>query len=81
MCAGASAGAQAYPRTRVPERACVYVCTGARVCAYVCAYVCARARAWVDSSHPFIYQPPYRACARVRVSAYRIWGAHNAHVR
>jgi hypothetical protein len=77
MCAGASAGAQAYPRTRVPERACVYVCTGARVCAYVCA----RARAWVDSSHPFIYQPPYRACARVRVSAYRIWGAHNAHVR
>jgi hypothetical protein len=42
MCAGASAGAQAYPRTRVPERACVYVCTGARVCAYVCAYVCAR---------------------------------------
>jgi hypothetical protein len=77
MCAGASAGAQAYPRTRVPERACVYVCTGA----YVCAYVCARARAWVDSSHPFIYQPPYRACARVRVSAYRIWGAHNAHVR
>jgi hypothetical protein len=39
MCAGASAGAQAYPRTRVPERACVYVCTGARVCAYVCARV------------------------------------------
>lgn len=35
MCAGASAGAQAYPRTRVPERACVYVCTGARVCARV----------------------------------------------
>jgi hypothetical protein len=35
--AGASAGAQAYPRARAG--ACVYVCTGARVCAYVCARV------------------------------------------
>ena len=59
------ARAQACRRTRVPERACVYVCTGARVCVCVCA------RAWVDSSHPFIYQPPYRAhvsvCIRERI--------------
>ncbi len=35
MCA--QAGAQACPRARAG--ACVYVCTGARVCAYVCARV------------------------------------------
>ena len=51
--AGASAGAQAYPRTRVPERARVYVCMYR--CACVCAYVCARA--WVDSSHPLYINP------------------------
>ncbi len=47
MCAGVCvrrqgrrrARAQGRRRTRVPERACVYVCTGARVCAYVCARV------------------------------------------
>ncbi len=66
MCAGVCVRRQGRRRTRVPERA------------RVCMYVQVRARAWVDSSHPFIYQPPTE---RVRVSAYRIWRAHNAHVR
>jgi hypothetical protein len=43
-------------------RVCVCVCI--RMCTYACAHV--RARAWVDSSHPIIYQPPTeRVCARM----------------
>ena len=42
----------------------VRVCVCIRMCTYACAHV--RARAWVDSSHPFIYQPPTeRVCARM----------------
>jgi len=72
--AGVQARAQGRRRTRVPERARVCMYVQVRVC--VRMYVCARA--WVDSSHPFIYQPPTE---RVHVSAYGIWRAHNAHVR
>jgi hypothetical protein len=67
MCVGVCAHRQGRRRIRVPERARVCMYVQVRVC--VCVCVCARA--WVDSSHPFIYQPPYRAhvsvCIRERI--------------
>lgn len=73
MCAGVCVRR----RARVPERArvCVrmYVCTGARVCAYVCA----RVHGLILPT--LLYINPLTE--RVRVGAYRIWRAHNAHVR
>ena len=63
MCVGVCVRRQGRRRARVPERA--------RVCMYVqvraCVRMCVCARAWVDSSHPFIYQPPYRACTCERI--------------
>ena len=73
MCAGVCVRRQGRRRTRVPERARVYVCTGARVCAYVCARVHGLILPTLLYINPFT--------ERVHVSAYGIWRAHNAHVR
>ena len=61
MCVGVCVRRQGRRRARVPACPSERVCVCMYRCACVCVCVCARA--WVDSSHPFIYQPPYRACA------------------
>ena len=69
MCAGVCVRR----RARVPERA--------RVCMYVqvrvCVRMCARVHGLILPT--LLYINPLTE--RVRVSAYRIWRAHNAHVR
>ena len=71
MCAGVCVRRQG--RRRARAGACVYVCTGARVCAYVCARVHGLILPTLLYINPFT--------ERVHVSAYGIWRAHNAHVR
>ena len=62
----------------VPERTGVYMGVRMRMYTYVyvCVCACVRARAWVDSSHPIIYQPPTeRVCARMCAYTRDLMGA------
>lgn len=71
MCVRGCAGRQAHERAQASGRMRMYTYV------YVCVCACVRARAWVDSSHPIIYQPPtecvcaqIQACVRVYVCVY-----------
>jgi hypothetical protein len=66
MCVGVCVHRQGRRRTRVPERARVCVCTGARVCAYVCVRVHGLILPTLLYINPLTERACVRTCERIQ---------------